>query len=99
MFISIKDAVFEFMHDKCAKGQWYTHKGEVYSDEADCFVREISDKQLEQDIFSYFHNSQCYYICACSVSRFILDFVAELKRHLNDAGGSEIYERLRQFEK
>lgn len=99
MFISIKDAVFEFMHDKCVQGQWHTHKGEIYSDETDNFVREIDDKQLEQEAFSYFHDSYKCYICTGSVSRFIKDFVAELKRHLNDADGSDIYERLRQFEK
>lgn len=99
MILSIKDAVFGFMFDKCSKRQWYPHEGEIYSNESNCYVRELSDEQLKSVALLYFDKTPFFFVADCSVDALLTQIVAEIRKHINDASGSDIYDTLRQFEK
>lgn len=99
MILSLKSAVHGFMYDKCIKDQWNPHEGEIYSSESNCYVRELSDEQLKTIAYKYFHNAPVTFVADCTVDEFLTKIVAEIRKHINDADGSDIYDSLRSFEK
>jgi hypothetical protein len=96
MILLIKDVVQELLLQKCEDGIWHTHKGQV----CDGFraVENYEYAELENVILNFLYQSPIRFVVNKNLNEFICDIVYELKIHLNDGQGSDIYEQLRKFE-
>lgn len=97
MIVFIKDIVHDILLSKCEQKVWYSHEGYIWSYDQDIPVQDWQREELEKEVLDYLYHSPDKIVVNQNLNDFVSDIVYEMKKHLNDGQGSEIFEELRKF--